>query len=124
MGFAIGVSGAFAFTVVATVRRRRRDLALLKTLGFTRRQLSACIAWQSSVSVLTGLIIGIPLGIVFGRWLWLAFARQIGTVPFASVSVPSMVVLGVSAILLANVVAFFPGRAAARTAAAIALRAE
>jgi hypothetical protein len=124
MGFAVGVSGAFAFTVVASVRRRRRDLALLKTLGFTRRQLSACIAWQSSVSVLTGLIIGIPLGIVCGRWLWLAFARQIDTVPFASVPTLSMFVLGVSAILLANVVAFIPRRVAARTAAAIALRAE
>jgi hypothetical protein len=124
MGFAVGVSGAFAFTVVATVRRRRRDLALLKTLGFTRRQLSACIAWQSSVSVLTGLIIGVPLGVVCGRWLWLAFARQIDTVPFASVPVLSVVVLGVSAMVLANVVAFFPGRAAARTAAALALRVE
>jgi hypothetical protein len=124
MGFAVGVSGAFAFTVVASVRRRRRDLALLKTLGFTRRQLSAAVAWQSSVSVLTGLIIGIPLGIVCGRWLWLAFARQIYTVPFASVPVLSMFVLGAAALVLANVVAFFPGRVAARTAAATALRAE
>jgi ABC-type lipoprotein release transport system permease subunit len=124
MGFAIGVAGAFAFTVVASVRRRRRDLALLKTLGFTRRQLSACIAWQSSASVLTGLVIGIPLGIVFGRWLWLTFAREIYAVPSATIPTLSLVVLGVSALVLANVVAFLPGRAAARTAAAIALRAE
>jgi hypothetical protein len=124
MGFAVGVAGAFAFTVVASVRRRRRDLALLKTLGFTRRQLSACIAWQSSASVLTGLIIGIPLGIVFGRWLWLTFAREIYAVPSATIPTLSLLVLGVSAVVLANVVAFFPGRTAARTAAAIALRAE
>ena len=89
MGFAVGVAGAFAFTVVASVRRRRRDLALLKTLGFTRRQLSACIAWQSSASVLTGLVIGIPLGIVIGRWLWLTFAREIYAVP--SATIPTLV---------------------------------
>jgi putative ABC transport system permease protein len=124
MAFAVGVAGAFAFTVVASVRRRRRDLALLKTLGFTRRQLSACIAWQSSVSVLTGLVIGIPLGIVFGRWLWLRFAREIYVVPFATIPTVSLIALGLSALVLANVVAFFPGRVAARTAAAIALRAE
>jgi ABC-type antimicrobial peptide transport system permease subunit len=124
MGFALGVAGAFAFTVVASVRRRRRDLALLKTLGFTRRQLSACIAWQSSASVLTGLVIGIPLGIVFGRWLWLTFAREIFAVPSATIPTLSLVVLGVSAMVLANVVAFFPGRAAARTAAAVAFRSE
>ncbi len=124
MGFAVGVAGAFAFTVVASVRRRRRDLALLKTLGFTRRQLSACIAWQSSASVLTGLVIGIPLGIVFGRWLWLTFARDIYAVPSATIPTLSLCVLGFGAVVLANVVAFFPGRSAARTAAAIALRAE
>ena len=124
MGFALGVAGAFAFTVVASVRRRRRDLALLKTLGFTRRQLSACIAWQSSASVLTGLVIGIPLGIVIGRWLWLTFAREIYAVPSATIPTLSLVVLGVTAMVLANVVAFFPGRAAARTGAAVAFRSE
>jgi ABC-type lipoprotein release transport system permease subunit len=124
MGFAAGVAGAFAFTVVASVRRRRRDLALLKTLGFTRRQIGACIAWQASASVLTGLIIGIPLGIVCGRWLWLAFAREIYAVPSATIPTVSLLVLGLGAVVLANVVAFFPGRVAARTAAAIALRAE
>lgn len=124
MGFAVGVAGAFAFTVVASVRRRRRDLALLKTLGFTRRQLSACIAWQSSASVLTGLVIGIPLGIVFGRWLWLSFDREIYAVPSATIPTLSLVVLGVGAMVLANVVAFFPGRSAARTVAAVAFRSE
>ena len=32
---------ALVLTLIASVRRRRRDLALLKTLGFTRRQLAA-----------------------------------------------------------------------------------
>ena len=42
-------SSALALTLIASVRRRRRDLALLKTLGFTTRQLAATIAWQASV---------------------------------------------------------------------------
>src|ERR1035438_1093240 len=32
-----------------SVRRRRRDLAWLKALVFTQRQLAACVAWQSTV---------------------------------------------------------------------------
>jgi len=32
-----------------SVRRRRRELALLKTLGLTRRQVMAAVAWQASV---------------------------------------------------------------------------
>ena len=48
---AVGAVVALALTLIASVRRRRRDLALLKTLGFTRRQLGAVVAWQSSVAV-------------------------------------------------------------------------
>jgi hypothetical protein len=45
------------------MRRRRRDLALLKALGFTRRQISATIAWQATSTVAVGLLIGVPVGI-------------------------------------------------------------
>jgi hypothetical protein len=124
MGFASGIMVAFGLTIVASVRRRRRDLALLKTLGFTRRQLGAAIAWQATVSVLVGLVIGIPAGVLLGRWLWGLFAHQIYAVPRATVPTGSLVLLGASALVLANVVAYFPSRSAARTRAGIALRAE
>jgi hypothetical protein len=123
LGFALGVVVAFAFTIVSLVRRRRRDLALLKTLGFTRRQLSTCIAWQASATVLSGLVVGIPLGILLGRWLWDEFARQIYAVPLATIPSASLAVLAASALVIANVLAFFPGRSAARVAA-LALRSE
>jgi FtsX-like permease family len=123
LGFALGVVIAFAFTVVSLVRRRRRDLALLKTLGFTRRQLSECIAWQASATVLTGLLVGIPLGILAGHWLWDEFARQIFAVPFATIPTESLMVLAASALVVANVIAYVPGRNAARVAAA-ALRGD
>lgn len=48
-GLAVGAIVALALTLVASVRRRRRDLALLKTLGFTARQLAVTIARQASV---------------------------------------------------------------------------
>ena len=40
---------ALGLTLAASVRRRRRDLATLKALGFTRRQLLSTVCWQSSV---------------------------------------------------------------------------
>lgn len=52
---------ALALTLIASVRRRRHDLALLKTFGFTRRQLAAVVAWQATISVLIGVAIGVPL---------------------------------------------------------------
>jgi hypothetical protein len=115
---------ALGLTLVASVRRRRRDFALLKTLGFTRRQLAGAVAWQSTVLAVIGLAIGVPLGIVAGRLLWLAFARQLSAVPDPVVPVSSIVLAGVTALVLANVVAAFPGRQAARTPPAVLLRAE
>jgi hypothetical protein len=123
-GLAAGTVAGLGLTLVASVRRRRRDFALLKTLGFTRRQLAGTVAWQSSVIAVTGLVIGVPLGIAAGRWLWLAFARELSAVPDPVVPAASVALAAVAALALANLVAALPGRAAARTPAALLLRAE
>ena len=80
-GLAAGAVIALALTLIASVRRRRRDLAIMKTLGFTRRMLAAAVAWQATIDGLIGALIGIPLGILFGRELWTLFARDINAVP-------------------------------------------
>jgi len=123
-GLAVGAVVALGLTLTASVRRRRRDLALLKTLGFTPRQLATAVAWQASVAATVGIIIGLPAGIVFGRWLWTLFARVIYAVPQPSVPVLEIVLVGLGALVLANVVAAIPGRIAARTSTAHILRAE
>ena len=61
---------------------------------------------------------------VVGRWLWILFARQIFAVPRPTVPQLSLVLVAVGALVLANVVAAFPGRRAARTPTALLLRAE
>jgi hypothetical protein len=123
-GLAIGAVVALGLTLAASVRRRRRDLALLKTLGFTQRQLATCVGWQSTIAVVIGLIAGIPLGIVLGRWLWILFAHEIFAVPRATVPTLLVVYVGIGALVLANIVAALPGRYAARTPTALVLRAE
>ncbi len=123
-GLAAGAVAALGLTLVASVRRRRRDFALLKTLGFTRRQIAAAVAWQSTVIAVAGLVIGVPVGIAAGRWLWLLFAHQLSAVPDPVIPAGSITLAAVAALLLANLVAAFPGRAAARTSAALALRSE
>jgi len=123
-GLAAGAVTALFLTLFASVRRRRRDLAVLKTIGFTRRQLAATVAWQATVAAIVGSAVGIPLGITLGRWLWTEFARQIYAVPQPAVPVISVVLLPLCAVALVNLVAALPGRSAARTPAALALRAE
>jgi hypothetical protein len=123
-GLAAGAAVALGLTLLASVRRRRHDLALLKALGFTRRQLAAAVAWQSTIAVAIGVVVGVPLGIAAGRWLWDAFARDIHVVPSPSVPAVTVTLAAVAALLLANVVAALPGRRAARTPVALVLRSE
>jgi FtsX-like permease family len=120
----LGAILALGLTLSASVRGRRRDLALLKTMGFSRRQLFASIAWQATSAATVGIVVGIPLGVVIGRQLWMAFARSIAVVPNAIVSASTLVEVAVGAIVFANIVAVFPGRTAARTSTAIVLRSE
>jgi hypothetical protein len=121
---AVGAASAFGLTLISSVRRRRREVALLKTLGFTRRQLAAVVAWQSSVAVAIGVAVGVPVGIVFGRWLWDLFAQNIDVVPAPTVPTASIVLISLGALVLANLVAAVPGLIAARTKTASLLRAE
>jgi ABC-type antimicrobial peptide transport system permease subunit len=124
VALAIGAVTALGLTLLASVRRRRRDLALLKTFGFTRRQLAATVAWQSSVSVGIGAFFGVPLGVVFGRILWDLFAHEINAVPAPSIPAASIVLIAIGSLVVANLVAAVPGRMAARTPTALLLRAE
>lgn len=123
-GLAAGAVAALGLTLVSSVRRRRRDLAMLKTLGFTGQQLASTVMWQSSISVLLGSMLGVPLGIIVGRWLWDLFARDISAVPSPSVPVLSVILIVAGAVVLANVVAAVPGRLAAHTSTGVLLRAE
>ena len=121
---AAGAVSSLWLALMASVRQRRKDLALLKTLGFTRRQLAATVAWQATVTVVVGTVVGIPLGIGLGRFLWNLFARQIDVVPEPVVPVPTVAVVIAGALLIANLLALLPGRAAGRTPAAALLRSE
>jgi FtsX-like permease family len=123
-GLAAGAAAALGMTLFAFVRRRRRDLAVLKTIGFTKRQLAATVAWQATVAAVIGITAGVPLGIILGRWLWTLFARQIYAVPQPTVPAGPVILVSLATLVLVNLVAALPGRAAARTPAAIALHAE
>jgi hypothetical protein len=123
-GLAAGAIIALALTLVASVRHRRRDLALLKTLGFTQRQLTSAVAWQATVAAVVGMVVGVPIGIVLGRELWILFARNLDAVPDPTVPVLSVVLVALGALVFANLVAAIPGRIAGRTPTAMVLRAE
>jgi ABC-type antimicrobial peptide transport system permease subunit len=115
---------AIGYTLVTAVRRRRRELAILKTIGFDRAQVRATVAWHSTTLAVVGLLLGIPLGIAAGRVLWGLVAGGLGVSTSIEVPVWAIVAVVPAAILLTNLVAAFPGRDAARTSPAVVLRSE
>lgn len=109
--------------LLTSVRRRRRDFAVLRSIGFTRGQVRAAISWQACTLTGVALALGIPAGILCGRLAWQLFAGQLGILPV--VVLPVILVLVVpAALLLATAVAAVPGESAARMRPAEILRSE
>ena len=110
--------------LISSVRHRRRDLAVLKALGFLRRQVSLTVVWQASTLVALALAVGVPVGIAAGRWLWLAVATQLGVLPEPVLPAVLLALVAAATVLVANLVAAGPAWMAARTHPATVLRAE
>jgi ABC-type antimicrobial peptide transport system permease subunit len=115
---------AVGHALVTGVRRRRRDLALLKTLGFTRAQVRATVAWQATTLATVGLVIGIPVGVIVGRLVWGLVADGLGISTAAAIPVLGLLLTIPAVLALANLIAYLPARRAARTRPAVALRSE
>ena len=109
-------------TVINSVRRRRRDLAILKTIGFTRRQVAIVVAAQATTFSLAALVVGIPVGIVAGRWAWSLIGSSIGSVSPPVVPGLAIALIVPAALVAAQLIAAGPGWMAAKIAPGIVLR--
>jgi ABC-type lipoprotein release transport system permease subunit len=121
---AVVALAALSHLLLTSVRERRRELALLRTLGFTNRQLRATVSWHASVVALAALAVGTPLGIALGRSVWRWFAQDLDVAAPPQTAWLWLIVTVVATVILANLVAAVPGRSAARTRPAVALRDE
>src|SRR5947208_2862062 len=113
--------GTLAHVLLTGVRRRRRDLAVLKTLGLLRSQLLRVVSWQASALAAAALLAGLPLGLLAGRWAWQLFASSAGVGSSADVPVPLVLLAIPATLILANIIAAVPGWTAARISPATVL---
>jgi ABC-type antimicrobial peptide transport system permease subunit len=122
--FALLASATVAHALVTTVRRRRHELAIMRSIGFTRRQSRLAIAWQATLIAAAGVVVGVPLGIVTGRLVWRWLAHNFPVVYVPPLAAIAVLLVVPAAILLANLLAAWPARSAARIRPAEALRTE
>jgi hypothetical protein len=120
---ALGLAAGAQFAV-ACARRRRRDFAVLRTLGMVRGQLIAVTAWQMSTLAGAALVIGLPAGLAAGHWAWALFAAAVGVAPGLAVPAAALALTIPAVLLAANAAGYLAGRTAAAAGPAALFRTE
>jgi ABC-type lipoprotein release transport system permease subunit len=115
---------ALVHTLLVLSMARRRDLAVLRALGLVRGQVIATIGWQAALLALVGLVVGLPLGLGAGRWIWGLFAEQLGVIRVPVVPAWSLLIVVPAALVLAILASALPAAVALRGRPAVLLRAE
>jgi hypothetical protein len=101
--------------LVVSVTRRRREVGLLKVLGFVNLQVATAVSWQATTLALVGIVVGVPLGVAVGQEVWKTFASNLGVVPVSVVPVWLVVGLAAGVVVEANLLAIAPALAASRS---------
>jgi ABC-type lipoprotein release transport system permease subunit len=117
-------AATLAHLLVVSVSHRRREIALLKVLGFVNAQVGSVVAWQATTLAMVGTVFGVPLGVVIGRAVWRAFANNLGAVPVPVVPIWLVVALVAGVVAVANLIGVMPAMAATRSKADQLLRAQ
>lgn len=120
---ALGIA-ALVNTLIVSVRRRRRPLAVLRTLGFTSGQIVQAVLAQAAVIAVVGVAVGIPLGAVSGAQTWETRADELGVVAGAVVPGLLLAAVAVGPLVVVHAIALWPGMRAGRDDLGRALRAE
>jgi uncharacterized integral membrane protein len=126
LGAVLVLSGAASLVhvLVVSVARRRRELGLLKALGFVRVQSAAAVCWQATTVALVGVVVGVPVGIAAGHEVWRAFATNFGVVPDPVLPVWAVAAVAGGVLVVANVLAVGPALVSARQHPGPLLRSE
>jgi predicted lysophospholipase L1 biosynthesis ABC-type transport system permease subunit len=110
-------------TLVTSIRRRQREIAVLEAIGFVRRQVRASVVMHALVLVGVSLAIGIPAGVIAGRYIWKGFASSLGVDSAAVIPVGLVSAAVLAAAALAALAAVGPAVWATRRRPAAPLRA-
>jgi hypothetical protein len=116
--------GAVGYALTTAVRRRGRELAVLRALGLTGRQSRLVIVTQATVLAVAGIAAGIPLGLVVARVVWRVVANFVPLAYQPPLAPWALILITPATLLTANLLAVWPGWRAARLRAAQVLRTQ
>ena len=123
-GLAVVALLTITHLLMTSVRRRQRDFAILRALGFTSWQVRGTLCWQALTLAGIALLIGVPAGIACGRLCWQVFASQLGIIPVVAVPVAVLSIMAAIWLAAAAVIAAPPGETVTRNPPARLLHSE
>ncbi len=109
----LGVAGVGHAQIVGA-RRRRHELATLRALGLRRGQIRSVVRWNTVATVVIGIVLGAPIGLAIGRTAWQLMVGGLGVIDDPGIPWRTLVMLAPVAVVLALVLAWWPGRQAVR----------
>jgi ABC-type lipoprotein release transport system permease subunit len=124
IALAVVVGVPVVHSLAVAVRSRRRDLALMSALGAGRRTLRWIAVSQGTTVVLAASVVGVPLGVVVGRWSWSGLAESFGTIPEPVVPLGPLAALAAAVLVTGALAGLLAQLATSRRATVASLRPE
>jgi ABC-type lipoprotein release transport system permease subunit len=124
IGLLVLVAAAIAHVLLVSVTGHRRDVAVLRALGFTRPQSWISVTVHAGVIALFACAIGIPLGVLFGREAWERIAANLYVVPRPMAPLTLLALIGLVLVAVAVIASLVPSARAVRLKPAAVLRAD
>jgi hypothetical protein len=121
------IAAVIALAIVAnivsmSVRRRHRELAVVRALGLTRAQARHVIHAEAITTAVVALLIGLPLGAAVGRVGWDAFLDTLGVDGPDGLDWQRLGKLAIVIVVLTTIFSLVPARLATNDSPADRLR--
>jgi hypothetical protein len=120
---AVGALGILSLghLMLVAVRRRRRDLAVLRAMGASRTWLTEVVHWQATLTAAVLVGVSAPLGALAGSGLYRRFADRLGARPAALLPIGALAIGLCTLLVFANAAAAVAARRVRRASLVRAL---
>ena len=121
---AVLAAAALAHALLSGTRQRRRDFAVLRCLGLTRRDVRSLLAGWAITVMVVSLFAGALLGAVGGGRAWVLLGHSLGVAVDVTIPTIAILVTGLAALIVVSGLAIVLAGRALRSGAALGLRVE